>query len=78
MKIELQISWHITFIWQKLGQSEIIWGALKTVLEHGAADDLPGVLPVGQHDALVHDHTWKENSYLFWLITDFEHNHNFF
>ncbi len=28
------------------------------MLEHGAADHLPRVLPVAQHDALVHDHTW--------------------
>ncbi len=27
------------------------------MLEHGAADHLPRVLPVAQHDALVHDHT---------------------
>ena len=26
------------------------------MFEHRTADDLPGVLPVGQHDALVHDH----------------------
>ena len=25
------------------------------MFQHGTADDLPGVLPVGQHDALVHD-----------------------
>ena len=31
------------------------------MFEHGAADDLPGVLPVGQHDALVHDDTWDKD-----------------
>ena len=27
------------------------------MFQHCTADDLPGVLPVGQHDALIHDHT---------------------
>ena len=31
------------------------------MFEHGATDDLPGVLPVGQHDALVHDDTWDKD-----------------
>ena len=29
------------------------------MFQHGAADDLPGVLLVGQHDALVHDHALR-------------------
>ena len=42
-----------------MSKSEVLWSALQAVLEHGAADDLPGVLAVAQHDALVHNHTCK-------------------
>ena len=29
------------------------------MLQHSTADHLPRVLPVGQHDALVHDHSLR-------------------
>jgi hypothetical protein len=47
----------LTFVWEHLCEGEVVRRSLEPVLEHGAADHLPRVLPVAQHDALVHDHT---------------------
>ncbi len=49
-----------TFVWEHLCEGEVVRWSLQPVLEHGAADHLPRVLPVAQHDALVHDHTWTQ------------------
>ena len=49
----------VTFIRKNLGEREVLWRALNAMFQHGTADNLPGVLPVGQHDALVHDHALR-------------------
>ena len=38
----------------KIGPGHL--GPIKTIIGFVPADDLPGVLPVAEHDGLVHDH----------------------
>lgn len=49
-----------TFVRQELREGVVLRRPSESVFEHRVVDDLLGALVVAHHDALVHDHAWKE------------------